>query len=734
MDKERLRIPSDSSSGSSSRGGASPNLPGYRNPKPAYMCGGNGVGPPSNSPANFSPILPSSPHNLPPPPGLPHPTLGSIYQFPTSPSPGYPNMNYPMGMTSISGAQSQSQLHGRYPPAPGVHGGQYQMNGYAVQNGMLQQPTTSPPPGYSYFGNAQHQYPAQSLPHGCSMHPNQQQMSEPFGSQHVPYNQSGDSFELEKKLSMLLNSANSYTFDNGNSYNDFIPSELLSHHEEIQRENLHSSALNKEENKHPAKLGGVMNPIIENLVGSMAMSNGTYTHFGPSISPSNTNIKTQNGQKDFFSEMNLAGRQNGNLDHDRKALFSHIAVTSAKETADVMNENFMRDTVNVPTKQHNIATVAQPVNENITEPKSIHLSNSNKRPAVSGPVTKSRTSSPLDAEESSSRPQTPGKPSYLEVLTKAGLKSHQANYSGRKTSSTSSSPVQSVFSVSSESVPNLSHRKSVDYFMGTASTPSSSCPSSSSSPATKPRNLTSGTLLKGKENVSTPAANAYIKQTGIARSSPSSSPAHHVQNLLNKTKNQQGSISGGERKVLSSQNSTSGSKNIKGFKNGKVSTEKSMDGEEPNDEGDCGWKTYTSRGRNNNLSSVGNKNSQKRSSNGHCSSEPVGNSFSVMDGDDDDESVARKSGVDDGSSERKSSSSTFGSTTSGSTITSAASHTRKQRDKEKPRSRKEDRNCVSRRLENLAYTWLTHMISALTWLWTLITDVASLSASLGASL
>ncbi|ODN00151.1 DnaJ subfamily C member 14, partial [Orchesella cincta] len=283
-------------------------------------------------------------------------------------------------------------------------------------------------------------------------------------------------------------------------------------------------------------------------------------------------------------------------------------------------------------------------------------------------------------------------------------------------------------------VPNLSQRKSIDYFMGAASTPSSSCPSSSSSPATKPRNLTSGTLLKGKENVSISAANNYIKQT--ARNSPSSSPAH-VQSQLNKTKSQQGPMVGVERKVLSSQNSTSGgSKNTKGFKNGKVPSEKSIDVEEINEEGDWGWKTYTTRGRNNNLSSVGNKNSQKRSSNGHCSSEPAASSFSVMDDDDDDDddSEARKSVIDEGSSERKSSSSTFGSTTSSSTVTSTTSHTRKPREKEKSRSRKEDRNCVSRRLENLAYTWLTHMISALTWLWTLITDVASLSASLGVSL
>lgn len=283
------------------------------------------------------------------------------------------------------------------------------------------------------------------------------------------------------------------------------------------------------------------------------------------------------------------------------------------------------------------------------------------------------------------------KPSYLEVLTKAGLKSQQGGHSQRKTSSTSSSPVQSAFTASTDNVPSLSHRKSMDYFIGpTSSTPSSSCPSGSSSPATKPRNLLTNVNVKGKENVSSVASNFLGKQTSAAKTSPSNSPTHaSIQHQPPKAKGIQSVNGGSERKILTSQNSsTNGPKSsTKVLKNGKVSGDKAGEGGDGNEEGEWGWKTYTSRGRNNNLNSVGNKNSQKRIVNGHCSSESlISTVTSSLDDDEDDLDLRKQSSSDDTVTEKKPGSSSFASSSNSSgTVT----HSRKQRDKEKPRSRKE---------------------------------------------
>lgn len=246
--------------------------------------------------------------------------------------------------------------------------------------------------------------------------------------------------------------------------------------------------------------------------------------------------------------------------------------------------------------------------------------------------------------------------------------------------------------------------------------------------------------------------------------SPSNSPTHSNQNQLPKAKlpNQQ---IGGDRKVLSSQNSASSSSSQKvgkSVKNGKVPTEKPTELSESNvnEESEWGWKTYTPRGRNNNLNSVGNKNSQKRTSNGSCGSDSASSNIPSLE-NEDEETDFKKGNGDDTVTERKSGTLGFGATSASSSL----SHSRKQREREKPRNRREGkllyaynlvilrtttyfinsnvlflvvdrnwRNCISRRLETLVYLWLTHMISALTWLWSLVTDVASLSASLGASL
>lgn len=274
------------------------------------------------------------------------------------------------------------------------------------------------------------------------------------------------------------------------------------------------------------------------------------------------------------------------------------------------------------------------------------------------------------------------KPSYLEVLTKAGGGKAQVNgTTTRKASSTSSSPVQSAFSSNSDSVPNLCHRKSVDYFIGaTASSPASSCPSASSSPATKPKTMMSGIFMKGKENVSSPTGAFHVKQSGLSKNSPSNSPSHNVSTSQTKPKPQ-------DRKILTSQNvASAGGKTGKVVKNGKVPCEKPEGVEDlnGNEEVEIGWQTFTNRGRNNNSSSFCNKNSQKRTSTGSSGSEATNGSAEISENYDEDVDVRKSSGSEESVLERKANSTGF---TSSSSV--SVSHSRKLREKEKPRNRKE---------------------------------------------
>lgn len=199
-------------------------------------------------------------------------------------------------------------------------------------------------------------------------------------------------------------------------------------------------------------------------------------------------------------------------------------------------------------------------------------------------------------------------------------------------------------------------------------------------------------ILKGKENVSSASSNFHPKQATNSKNPASNSPTHmNVNSQFTKAKVQATAGSGGERKVLSSQNSSGSSKSGKSVsvKNGKISGEKPDELGETNGnvDGDWGWKTYTSRGRNNNLNSVGNKNSQKRTSTGSCESDAGTPNLVSMEDDDEDADVKRNSLGDDAVAERKSNS--LGSGSSGSSTSASYSRNKRDKDKEKPRNRKE---------------------------------------------
>lgn len=409
MDKERLRIPSDSSSGSSSHGAASPNLSSIRHTKPPYVLSSNSIGPPPNSPASFSPLLSPLPsHSLPPPPGLAHPGLLGMYQFSAGPTPGFQNVNYSLG----SSVGNQAHMAGRFPsvpvPPPPVVSRQY-MNGFGVQNGMMQpQPTqtSSPPPGYNYFGG---HHPAQPIAQPCPIPPNinQQQTSGPFNSsQHLSYNQSGDQMDLEKRLLLLMSTSTSRGFENATGFGrEFISSHLEPVHQEECTGGLHGQMQKDDHDNskafNTARTDDVMNPIIENFVGSMSMCNGTYTHFGPS---GTSNNKLLNGQVDtMINELNQ-DRQTGSTESERKSLFSKVTVTSLGKESDEAQETVF-GVAPTALKQQPGYQISGGSEQKNQENYYVACENPSS-PEPSG--VQPRTSSPRELTETSSRPQTPG--------------------------------------------------------------------------------------------------------------------------------------------------------------------------------------------------------------------------------------------------------------------------------------------------------------------------------------
>lgn len=414
MDKERLRIPSDSSSGSSSRGGASPNLSTFRNNNSTFLLTSNSIGPPPNSPAGFSPLLPTSSHSLPPPPGLPHPGFGGMYPFP--PCPGYQNINYPLGVPPVSANQSPVGPH--YPSVTGVGvNAPYELNGYPVQNCMIQSQASTPPPGYNNFYGS-HRQPSQAISPNCFLQPNHMQTSGPLSaSQRGIYNQSGDSSDsdLEKRINVLLSSTKSQGGAYENSVNfgsDFLTSHAGSYQDEtINAGAMPFSHLSKEtKQSQNNNLGGVMNPIIENLVGSMSMCNGTYTHFGPSNAQSNKIVVDNN---DMFGDQNYIERQNGNLEPDKRALNSKFVVAPInREQKEAMKESLIFNTCNIGRK-HPIQQLKEPISNASHDHKVITTFASSEKFTA-----EPRASSPRESAETLSRPQTPGVSAFTKFIAK----------------------------------------------------------------------------------------------------------------------------------------------------------------------------------------------------------------------------------------------------------------------------------------------------------------------------
>lgn len=307
-------------------------------------------------------------------------------------------MNYAPGMPSLSG--NQSHVAPRYPSVSGV-GGQYEINnGYPVHNNIMQTQASSHPPGYNNYYGTLHSPPPIS-----PVHTNQQQTRGPLSvSQHGIYNQSGDANDLEKRLNLLRTGNSQGGFESGLGFgsSEYIAPKLSSQYQDemVNANVMPLGQLNKEEKQTISNgIGGVMNPIIENLVGSMSMCNGTYTHFGPSTAPVN---KVTSEQNDIIGDF-LIGRQNGKVDHDSRTMFSRIAVAPInKEHKESMKENGIGGIINpvrkqmvqVPDSQHNVCQ------ENIVTKSAFTSADQS--------LGESRASSPRESLDTSSRPQTPG--------------------------------------------------------------------------------------------------------------------------------------------------------------------------------------------------------------------------------------------------------------------------------------------------------------------------------------
>lgn len=385
MDKERLRIPSDSSSGSSSRDGTSPGL-SFRNNNSVFSIATTHLGPPPNSPANFTPILPSQPpFNNQPPPGFSVPRYGDMYQFP----PSYQNpINYSMGMP---GSVSPNQTHILPQPqpqyAPNGLQGQYEMNGYHHVP-----PVTSPPPGYDYYGPI----PTQS---GAMNHSQQ-----PVGHlpQHGMHNQPGDSNDLETRLNLLLNSASNTERYDGFGHADFISSQSSSPYpNEMIGMSGHGMGHENRDGKPVNSLGGLKNPIIENFAGSMSMCNGTYTHFGPSTGQANRMVPEPS---DLFGDFALPGRQPEGMGNNMRPMFVNSFTPISSEQVDIgRQENILDSTTRVvsnpnPIRKQVVQTTDKLVGEKLVNHVSLPEEQSKEN----------RAASPGESLDSTSRPQTPG--------------------------------------------------------------------------------------------------------------------------------------------------------------------------------------------------------------------------------------------------------------------------------------------------------------------------------------
>jgi hypothetical protein len=298
------------------------------------------------------------------------------------------------------------------------------------------------------------------------------------------------------------------------------------------------------------------------------------------------------------------------------------------------------------------------------------------------------------------KPQVSGKPSYLEILTKNST-TNGSSQKFRRSSSSSIEQLQSPNpstgdsdvtgpkkdSPSLTSISNghiqpllqlhlggpLTHRKSSDGFTVLNSSPGTSNSSTaSSSPITKPK-----TQQKGKENY----LSGFIKATSkTAPVSSNGTPAKQQ----NEKKVQNGGIGNGKKVTANGRAA---------FKSQKFDFEiDDLD----DDESDYGTSNVDIEPE----PEAEGKSSRRRGK---------GKNSTATNG-------SVKTGVE------RFSSGSFGLFQFG----------RKGREKtEKPRSRKEERNCLVRRFRLASKQWLGHLISALTWFWSLLVNVATLSAAVG---
>jgi len=314
--------------------------------------------------------------------------------------------------------------------------------------------------------------------------------------------------------------------------------------------------------------------------------------------------------------------------------------------------------------------------------------------------------------------------------------------------------------VSSSGILSFHHRKSVDSNVSSNSSATSSlCTSASSSPVAKQKNAQSivGRFFnptKGKENAE--SSNKSGSNKGTKGNLSATNTPHKKKFGMQTSKSNENVFVNDKKTVISMQNSStliskSGKANTfpKTSKLQEVPQNSSGNFSfeiEDLDDGmdDFGWKTYAPRGTKNNINRVSNK---KNKAGNSPSRQLSVEDEDVLAEDSDNSKINEMTDMSEmpkpdiiGSEKRSSIASLNGGlissslTGSGCSGTSVGFQKKVKSEKEKFKARKDVRNCMVRRLERVAFVWAAHMISAITWLFKLITDVGTLSVTVGSTL
>lgn len=266
-----------------------------------------------------------------------------------------------------------------------------------------------------------------------------------------------------------------------------------------------------------------------------------------------------------------------------------------------------------------------------------------------------------------------------------------------------------------QSVAHLTHRKSVEYLnmSSNSSAASSSCASASSSPVAKQKSISQSIVgrlfnpnpTKGKEN----SSSEYVK-TNNSKSTPSNTPTHQKKSGNGGQFKGNGSQKSNDRKVLSSsENNHVASSKLSKTSAAKPTTtttavsqgQSSFDFEieDVDEENEWGWKTYTSRGRNNrpnNASSNGGKRYSDGNLGGIANDELISekengseNNNEIDTEDSRRDSLQEKKSPSSGSSQPSSGSSVSGTSSSSNNNVGGPQSQRKGREKDKGKPRRD---------------------------------------------